>query len=143
MTSRTRRSRTTRTRATRARATFRRRATRRPRRTARAPNSPAGSGKSDVGVAASIGVMYVDFETTAKIGVGANVDSTDTLTVNATNNFALQNLAVSGALAISGSAAVGGAIAVNIFNPLSTRAYIDSGTSGSDVTYVDAAKGMT
>ncbi|TMB93338.1 MAG: hypothetical protein E6J38_11040, partial [Chloroflexi bacterium] len=103
----------------------------------------AGGGKSDVGVAASIGVMYVDFETTAKIGVGANVDSTDTLTVNATNNFALQNLAVSGALAISGSAAVGGAIAVNIFNPLSTRAYIDSGTSGSDVTYVDAAKGMT
>src|SRR6185503_17489138 len=86
--------------------------------------------------AASVGIVVVNYDTTAKIGAGSNIDSTAGVTVNATNKIGLQNLALAGGASLDGSAAVGGAIAVNVLDDVTTVASIAS-TTGSP-TSVDA-----
>ena len=73
----------------------------------------AAGGKSDASVAASVGVQVLSFHTTASIGAGAHVTSTDIVGVAASAKIGLQNPAVAGGLSTSGSA-VGGAFVVNI-----------------------------
>jgi hypothetical protein len=97
----------------------------------------AAGGDSEVGVAGSIGIVVVDFDTLAKIGIGADVASTGGVTVTAGADFGLQNLAVAGG-ASTGSAAVGAAISVNVFDDITTEAIIDSSTTPGSITEVDA-----
>jgi len=91
----------------------------------------AAGGDSEVAVAASVGIVVVNYDTTAKIGAGSNIDSTAGVTVNATNKIGLQNLALAGGASLDGSAAVGGAIAVNVLDDVTTVASIAS-TTGPD-----------
>ncbi|MGH3369536.1 MAG: hypothetical protein ACRDPR_06015, partial [Nocardioidaceae bacterium] len=90
----------------------------------------AGGGTSKVGVAGSVGIMVVDFDTLARIASDAVIDSSGDVTVAATQRIGSQTLALAGA-GSNGSAAVGGAIAVNI-DTIDTEALVDA-----DVT-VDA-----
>ncbi|MGZ3438561.1 MAG: beta strand repeat-containing protein, partial [Polyangia bacterium] len=96
----------------------------------------AAGGKSDASIAASVGVQVLTFHTTASIGAGAHVTSTDVVDVEASQNIGLQNLAVAAALSTSGTA-VGGAFVVNILPAVQTQAFIDAGA------VVDAAKALT
>ena len=96
----------------------------------------AAGGKSDASIAASVGVQVLTFHTTASIGAGAHVTSTDVVDVEASQNIGLQNLAIAAALSTSGTA-VGGAFVVNILPAVQTQAFIDAGA------VVDAAKALT
>ena len=96
----------------------------------------AAGGKSDASVAASVGVQVLTFHTTASIGAGAQVTSTDIVDVEASANIGLQNLALAGGLSTSGSA-VGGAFSVNILPAVQTQAFIDTGA------IVNAANALT
>ena len=82
------------------------------------------------------------FTTSASVGKGATLTSTEGVDVKATAFLGLQNLALAGGLSTSGTA-VGGAVAVNLSAAstassarcrASTTAFIDSG-SGGDVTH--------
>ncbi|HKT57060.1 MAG TPA: hypothetical protein VJR25_09840, partial [Microbacterium sp.] len=85
----------------------------------------AAAAKEDAGVAGSAGIHVLDLETSATVAAGATLTSTGDLTVAATTDLRLLNLALTGALATSG-AGVGGAFAVNILTHVNTIATIDS-----------------
>ena len=96
----------------------------------------AAGGKSDASIAASVGIQVLTFHTTASIGAGAHVTSTDVVDVEASQKIGLQNLAIAAALSTSGTA-VGGAFVVNILPAVQTQAFIDAGA------VVDAAGALT
>ena len=88
----------------------------------------AAGGKSDVSVAASVGLNIVTFDVKARIGTNVTLNNTGVLGAKASSPMGLQNLAVSGALALGGSA-VGAGFALNIFT-IHTDAVIDTNTHG-------------
>ncbi|TAM91272.1 MAG: hypothetical protein EPN43_04655, partial [Jatrophihabitans sp.] len=98
----------------------------------------AAAAKEDAGVAGSAGIHVLNLTTTASVGQGATLTSTAGVTVNATTDMRLLNLALTGALATSG-AGIGGAFAVNIITSDQTQAYIDSATTHGNVTSVQAS----
>ena len=99
----------------------------------------AAGGKDDASVAAAVGVQVLSMHTTASVGKGAHLTSTEGIDVNAAAPIGLQNIALAGGLSTGGTA-VGGAVAVNILNDVQTLALVDSGTGGGQVTHLDAAK---
>jgi len=99
----------------------------------------AAGGKSDVSVAGSIAVQFVDFRTTASVGKGARLTSTGPVSVTATAPLGLQSLALAGAFSEDGNA-VGAAIVVNILRDVDTQAFIDSDTTLGGTTHVDATE---
>ena len=101
----------------------------------------AGGGKTDAGVAASIGIQVISIDAKARVDQGAHLTSGDAITVQATDTIGLQTIAVGGALAISGTG-VGGAIAVNILPAVQTQALVESGTL-THVTQLDALNGIS
>ena len=88
----------------------------------------AAGGKSDVSVAASVGLNIVTFDVKSRIGTNVTLNNTGALKSQASSPMGLQNLAVSGALALGGSA-VGAGLALNIFT-IHVDALIDTGTHG-------------
>jgi hypothetical protein len=111
-----------------------------------ATTSPSGHGgrrrKSDVSVAGSIAVQFVDFQTKASVGKGARLTSTGPVNVTATAPLGLQSLALAGAFSEDGNA-VGAAIVVNILRDVDTQAFIDSDTTIAGTTHVDATGALS
>ena len=102
----------------------------------------AAGGKSDVSVAGSIAVQFVDFRTTASVAKGARLTSTGAVSVAATAPLGLQSLALAGAFSQDGNA-VGAAIVVNILRDVDTQAFIDSDTTAGGTTHVDATGALS
>ena len=99
----------------------------------------AGAGGSEGNdIAGSVGVQVLIITTTATVGQGSHLTSTQGLTMAATAPIGLQNLAAAGALTESGGSAVGVAIAVNVLE-ITTKAYVDSAPGTATTTSVNAA----
>ncbi len=94
-------------------------------------------GKSDFSVSASVAIQVINYETTAKVQKGADLESTGGITVHATAFLGLQSLALAGGLSIGGTA-VGASLVVNIVQDFATAAFIDSGTGVGSITHVNA-----
>ena len=94
-------------------------------------------GKSDFSVSASVGIQVINYETTAKVQKGADLESTGGITVHATAFLGLQSLALAGGVSIGGTA-VGASLIVNIIEDFATAAFIDSGTGLGSITHADA-----
>ncbi|HEX7525481.1 MAG TPA: hypothetical protein VF327_04190, partial [Gaiellaceae bacterium] len=102
----------------------------------------AAGGKSDVSVAASVGLNIVTFDIKSRIGTNVTLNNTGALKSQASSPMGLQNLAISGALALGGGG-VGASLALNIFT-IHVDALIDTnahGTAGGLVS-VTAAAGL-
>ncbi|HTZ05978.1 MAG TPA: carbohydrate-binding protein, partial [Gaiellaceae bacterium] len=99
----------------------------------------AAGGKNTASISAAVGVQVLSMHTTASVGKGAHLTSTEGIDVTAAAPIGLQNIALSGGLSTGGDA-VGGAVAVNVLNDVATLALVDSGTGGGQVTHLDAAK---
>ena len=94
-------------------------------------------GKSDFSVSASVGIQVINYETTAKVQQGADLESTGGITVHATAFLGLQSLALAGGVSIGGTA-VGASLVVNLLQDFTTSAFIDSGTGVGSITHADA-----
>lgn len=95
----------------------------------------AGGGKGDVGIAGSVAVHIVTFDTEASARSASALISNGGITVQAISNNEMQTLAAAGAF--SQGTAIGLAVAVGVLNTSST-AYIGGDADASGAILVDA-----
>ncbi len=98
----------------------------------------AAGGKSSASVAASVAIQVLTLTTSATVGAGAHLTSTEGLTVHAKTPVGMQLLALSGGVSVGG-VAVGGAIAVAVLS-FTTQAAVTSATATP--TSLDVAKAL-
>ena len=89
----------------------------------------AGGGK-DVGIAGSVGVNVVVMDTKAQVGKGADLDSSDGITVSARSDIGIQNL--TGGFAKGGDAGVGVAANVNVVTAFTNAAVKENSALDAD-----------